>query len=61
MKNLRDKRKQLGMTQEELAKQAHISREYVNYLERGKYECGVKTARAIAKVLGCDWVELYDD
>jgi transcriptional regulator with XRE-family HTH domain len=25
-----------GLTQEELAAKAHVSREYVNYLERGK-------------------------
>jgi transcriptional regulator with XRE-family HTH domain len=35
-KELRNARMDAGMTQEKLAAKAGISREYVNYLERGK-------------------------
>ena len=33
---LRKARLAAGLTQEELAGKAHLSREYVNYIERGK-------------------------
>jgi len=35
-KELRKARLAAGLTQEELAAKARVSREYVNYLERGK-------------------------
>jgi transcriptional regulator with XRE-family HTH domain len=35
---IRKARLTAGLTQEELASRAHVSREYVNYIERGKRE-----------------------
>lgn len=61
MKNLRKKRKEKGLTQKELAEKVGITREYLNYLERGKCECSIKAARTLAKELDCDWTEIYDD
>lgn len=60
MKKLKAKRKEKGMTQKELAEKAFITREYLSDLERGKYECSIKTAKFLAKALDCDWMELYD-
>lgn len=60
MKNLRKLRKEKGLTQQELAEKASITRTYLNYLERGKYECSIKVARLLAMELGCDWTEIYD-
>lgn len=60
MKKLKAKRKEKGMTQKELAEKAFITREYLSDLERGKYECSIKTAKLLAKALNCDWMELYD-
>lgn len=61
MKNIRRKRKEKGLTQKELAELSGITREYLSYLENGKYQCTIKTAKRIAKVLDCDWMELYDE
>ena len=61
MKNLRTKRKEKGLTQKQLAEKANVTRIYLSELERGKYECSIKTARLFAKALDCDWTELYDD
>lgn len=59
MKNIREKRKEKGMTQKQLAEKAFITREYLSGLECGKYECSIKTARFLANALDCDWTELY--
>lgn len=61
MKNLKKKRKEKGLTQKQLAEKSFITREYLSDLERGKYECSVKTARTLAGILNCDWTELYDE
>lgn len=60
MKNVKKLRKEKGLTQKELSEKAFITREYLSDLERGKYECSVKTAKFLAKALDCDWTELYD-
>lgn len=61
MENLKKLRKEKGLTQKELAEKAYITREYLSDLERGKFECSIKTARFLAKALDCDWMEIYDD
>lgn len=61
MRNIKSKRLEKGLTQEQLAKKAHVTRQYLNMLENGKCQCSIKTARLIAEALDCDWTELYDD
>lgn len=49
---LRKARLKLGLTQEGLAAKANISREYVGYVERGKYVPTVPMFIKICKALG---------
>jgi transcriptional regulator with XRE-family HTH domain len=49
---LRKAREAAGLTQEELAFKANISREYVNYVERDKRNITVKTLAKVCKALG---------
>jgi transcriptional regulator with XRE-family HTH domain len=48
---LRKARLQAGLTQEELAAKASISREYVNYLERGKRSPTVEVFVRLCKAM----------
>ena len=49
---LRKLRKAKGLSQYALAKEANISREYINKLEAGRYDVTVGTLQLIAKALG---------
>lgn len=49
---LRKARVAAGLTQEELAAKARVSREYINYLERGKRMPTVAVFIRIAKAVG---------
>jgi putative transcriptional regulator len=44
-------RKDLGMTQEELAKKANISRTYLTNIENGIYTPSLEVAKNIASIL----------
>jgi transcriptional regulator with XRE-family HTH domain len=48
---LRKSRLAAGLTQEELAAKANLSREYVNYLERGKREPTVTVFVRLCKAM----------
>ncbi len=48
---LRKSRLAAGLTQEELAAKANLSREYVNYLERGKREPTVAVFIRLCKAM----------
>lgn len=50
-KELRRAREVAGLTQEELAFKANISREYVNYIERDKRNVTVKVLVKICRAL----------
>lgn len=49
--NIRLNRDKVGMTQDELAEKAGISRNYISDLENNRYIPSVKTLSKIAKVL----------
>jgi transcriptional regulator with XRE-family HTH domain len=54
-------RKQLGVSQEKLAGEAALSRNYIGQIERGEREAKVKTLIAIVRALGSDpmiWQEI---
>lgn len=52
MKNvIRDKRKQQGLLQEELAKRCGVSRQTVNAIENNKYDPTLALAFSLAKEL----------
>jgi transcriptional regulator with XRE-family HTH domain len=48
---LRKSRLAAGLTQEELAAKANLSREYINYLERGKREPTVAVFVRLCKAM----------
>lgn len=51
---IREKRKELGWTQEELAAKAEIDRSYIGGVERGERNLTFTMLCDIAKSLGCD-------
>ena len=57
LKKLRTAR---GMSQEALAKQTHITREYVNKLEAGRYDPTVSVVQRLAKALKVTVAELVE-
>ncbi len=56
--NLKRARKELGMTQEELAFRAGIDRTYASQIERAIANPSLAIICALADVLGCDYYEL---
>lgn len=50
-------RHELGMTQEELAKKANVSRRTISSLENGQYNPSLSLANEITKILGCSRIE----
>lgn len=60
MKNvIREKRKALGLSQEELAKKCGVSRQTVNAIENNKYDPTLALAFCLARELGMTVDELF--
>jgi putative transcriptional regulator len=52
MKNrIKELRQKYGLTQEELAKKAHVRRETIVFLEQGKYNPSLRLAHDVAEAL----------
>lgn len=51
--NVRHRREDAGLSQEELADLAGLHRTYVGSLERGERNVGLKNIVKLAKALGC--------
>ncbi|MEX3070460.1 helix-turn-helix domain-containing protein [Vibrio alginolyticus] len=56
--NLRNKRRDRGVSQDQLALQANIDRSYVGRIERGEVNITLEKAYQLAKMLECDVREL---
>ena len=56
---IRDRRRQLDLTQEEVARRINTSTPYVGHLESGKRHPSDKIVTRLADVLGLDRRELY--
>ena len=56
--NLRKKRTELGLSQEELAHRAGIDRTYISALERSVYAAGVDVVDRLARELGLEAADL---
>ena len=56
---IRNKRKELGLSQEELAKQCGVSRQTVNAIENNKYDPTLALAFCLAKELQITVDELF--
>lgn len=50
-----------NLTQEQLAKQAGISRTMITEIENGNANPSVEVAKKIAAVLGIDWTRFFED
>lgn len=55
---LRNKRKELGISQDKLALLAEIDRSYAGRIERGEVNITLEKAYQLAEVLECDLREL---
>lgn len=58
-KRIKELRKQAGLTQEQLAGQAHIDPQHMSRLERGVYFPSLETLELIAKTLGVLLKDLF--
>lgn len=56
---IRELRKNLNISQQQLAKAVHIKRTYLSNLENGKYRPNVFLANELAKALGTSTEELF--
>lgn len=58
-KKLKRARRELGITQEELAERANLSRAYIGYIEQGKNLPALQTLEKIAKALKIRLSDLF--
>lgn len=58
-KKIKTLRKNLNMTQDELAFNVKISPSFLSTIERGKSDSSISTAKRIAKSLNVDLYELF--
>ena len=56
---IRERRKKLGMSQEELAKKCCVSRQTINAIENNKYDPSLSLAFRLAAELGATVDELF--
>ncbi len=56
---VRDLRKQKGLTQDELAKALHVSRQTVNAIENNKYNPTLELAIRLARYLGLPVEQIF--
>lgn len=58
--NLRRRRREVGLSQEELAHRAEVDRTYVSSLERCVYGATIDVVDRLAKVLGVEASQLLE-
>lgn len=61
MFNMKVRRVIKGMTQEQLAEKAGVSRSHVTRIERGEIRPSVPVAKKLGEVLDVDWRRFYDE
>lgn len=59
-RNLRELRREKGLSQEELAHRAEVDRTYISALERGVYAASVTMIGKLADVLGIEPARLLE-
>lgn len=57
---LREKRKETGLTQDEVAEKVGINRATLSKLETGETNPSVKLAQKLGALLGFDWTRFYE-
>lgn len=55
-----EKRKELKLTQEDIAKKLNISRQYYNAIENFKKSPSVDLAKELADILGLEWTIFFN-
>lgn len=55
-----DRRKKLGLTQQEVADKSDIDRAYLSLIETGKRSPSVVVAKRLALTLQVDWTIFFD-
>ena len=55
-----EKRKELKLTQEDIAKKLNISRQYYNAIENFKKSPSVDLAKELADILGFEWTIFFN-
>lgn len=50
-------RQELGISQQDLAKQVGVTRQTINALENGRYNPSLLVAHKITQILGCSHIE----
>lgn len=58
-KKIKSFRKNVGLTQEQLAEKVKVSRAYMGYIEQGRNTPSLKVLEKIAKVLGVKVKDLF--
>jgi len=58
--HVKERRLQHGLSQEELANLAGVSRQSINSIERGRYVPSLPLALRMAQVFGCPTDELFE-
>lgn len=56
---VRDKRKEKGLTQTELARQVHVAQSMICNIEKGTRQPSVPVAKRLGAALGFDWALLF--
>ena len=56
---IRNRRKELGLSQEELARRCGVSRQTINAIEKGEYNPTINLCRSICKILDKTLDELF--
>lgn len=57
---LEEIRKSKNLTQQQVADESEITRQYYNMIENGERTPTVATAKKIAKVLNIEWTSMFD-
>lgn len=55
------RRKELGLSQDEIAKMISVSRQYYNAIENNKRTPSVDVAKGLAEVLGINWTIFFEN
>lgn len=60
MKNLKEYREKVGLSQKDLAEKVGLKQQRYNHYERGRRELPVSVAKEIGRILEIDWWKLYE-
>jgi transcriptional regulator with XRE-family HTH domain len=58
---VRERRKRLGLSQEDLASRAALHRTYVGMIERGEKNVTLRNIEKLSRALNCSMADLFGD